>query len=205
MRTSIFLSLALLLSTEAFGADLQTTETTLACRDDTFDYKAFRVEQTASRYYVSLGGTNLIPFGSQFWLESILGTVSANYCELILSFSSDQCTWSSTNQSLTCAAGDLLAPERNATVYCQRLIDDLGELRRIISLFPVQRLDLSASPQGFILKKSGGLSESGDVLEEQLVFPSAFDAVPALECGNAAEELAPHAPQALIRYLEASR
>ncbi len=186
--------------------------TILACWDSTFAYNTFRVEATEARFYVSMSGSSLPGREGRF--------VASNDAEQLrlgpgwdssqhhwhVSFPRSQCAFDAEAKSLSCAAGDLMVNESLESFYRTRPIDELGTVRQITSTFAVQRLELSASPTRFELKKLHRYPGTGEVVEQKLfVEPYVIGDEPQpLDCSENAENWAPLVPQALVTHLEAS-
>lgn len=200
-------SLAFVLSSQAVAVtDIQLTNV-MNCWDYSFAYNAFRIEQSPSRYYVSLSGASLVPEGDFFVsnhadMLSLGGRWSSERNSWHVSFNDSECTYTPSANRLECAAGDLMVNTYDQGFFRHRAIDDLGTIRQITSKFPVQRLELDASPSGLVLKKIHRYPGTGEVVVQVMTVRDSDgggDTGPRLGCDS---DFGEHAPQDLVRYLE---
>ena len=175
----------------------------MACWDQTFGYNTFRVEKSASRYYVSLSGSQLTgrTGDKEFYVSNgaellVLGPDwSSDQHDYHAVFNQTDCTFDAAAQRLTCAVGDLMVDSYDQAFWRTRPIDILGDVQLVTSKFAVQRFELTAAIEGFELKKLLRFAGTGEIVSQSLL-------VTNLDCSAPADNIAPHAAEALVNHLE---
>ena len=80
----------------------------------------------------------------------------------------------------------------------------LGDVQLVTSKFPAQRFELTASKEGFELKKLHRYAGTGEIVSQSLFITRYVigDEPMELGCGDQADNFAPHAAEKLVRHLE---
>lgn len=184
----------------------------MACWDQTFGYNTFRVEKSASRYYVTIKGSQLT---GRFSDKEFFVSNGAEFLKIGPEWSSDQhdyhvvfdqsdCALDGAAQKLTCSAGDLMVDSYDQVFWRTRPIDVLGDVQLITSRFAAQRFELTAAKEGFELKKLHRYAGTGEVVSQSLLVTKYVigDEPMDLDCGDQADSFAPRAAEKLVRHLE---
>lgn len=116
-----------------------------------------------------------------------------------VAFLQADCTFVANAASLSCVKGDLMVNSYNEAFYRTRKVDDLGTIRDITSQFPVQRLEIAASPDGFALRKLYRNPGTGEIVTQTISIGS--EQLP-LSCNDNGEQFVPHVAPALVDHLE---
>ena len=153
--------------------------------------------------YVSLNGSGLVEKDHAFSLvndHDYINVKFHNRNALNSSFRLEQCQIDEAKQSAKCESGDLMDDPWREAMYQSRPIDDLGTTVEIISRFPVQRLELEASPRGLKLTKKVRFLGTGEVVSETLRVKRLAEDV-QLACPPP-DSFAPLVPERLVNHLE---
>jgi len=205
--TGLGLAVGLTFSGQAYSSangDSREPTSLLACWDGTFAYRTLRVEETATRFHVTISGVSFRLPDEGFYLNSSSESVdlaTAGYNESWhISFRKTECEWA--DKKLTCNSGDLMNENFTQAIYRTIVTDDLGRPRTVHNKFPIQRAELVASETGLVLTKLQRFPGTGEIFSQRLVIePHEFADGTGLICSENAVPFAKSIPARLLRHV----